>query len=75
MGEVGVEGLARRRGDVGQSTHLGHGFSLAAWKVDIGDLCLAGNDGHIDPDQVPGPALPLSHCTDMRSGWDKAPDN
>ena len=77
MGEVGVEGLAKRRGGGGQSTHLGHGSSLPAWKEDIGDLSLSltGSVCHIDPGQVPAPALPLSHCTDMRSGWDKALDN
>ena len=89
-GEVGVEGLERRRdggdggdgggggggGDGSQSPPRQPGLSLPAWKVGIGDLSQVGNVCHnMDQDQLPAPGPPLSRCIDMRSGWDRAPDN
>ena len=78
----GIGGVGTRDGGGGgggglhsHPTHLGHGFSLLAWKVDIVDPCQEGNVRHIVPVLVPALVLSLSHCIDMRSDWDKAPDN
>ena len=69
-------------GDVGGGSHSppttpGLDFSLPACKVGVGicNLSERGKVGHLDQDQVPAPGLTLSHCTDMRSDWDRAPDS
>ena len=67
-------------GDVGGGSHSppttpGLDFSLPACKVGICNLSERGKVGHLDQDQVPAPGLTLSHCTDMRSDWDRAPDS